>query len=151
MNNWNKNNCDLRNNLKTGHVVRTRSNDLFFVIKDCDTELHDHQEFCLINSKRILYKANFNCDLNAYPTFPSSNPDDIMMVYGGGKICTNAFSFNVEDMPIIWKRTLKEVKLEDIVRGIQDKYGDEIFLTCENESIKKLVEDKILGLRCCND
>ena len=151
MNNWNENNCDLRNNLKTGHVVRTRSNDLFFVIKDCDTEAYDHQEFCLINSNRILYKVNFNYELNAYPIGSSSNPNDIMMVYGNGKIDINAFSFSVKNMPVVWERSLKEVKLEDIVRDIQDRYGNEIFITCENESIKELVEDTILGLRCHND
>lgn len=151
MDNWNENNCDLRNNLKTGHVVRTRSNDLFFVIKDCDTELYDHQEFCLINSKYILYKVNFNSELNAYPLGLSSNLNDIMTVYGNGKIDINAFLFNVKNMPIVWERTLKEVKLEDIVRDIQDRYGNEIFITCESELIKELVEDTISGLRCYND
>lgn len=148
MNNWNKNNCDLRNNLKTGHVVRTRSNDLFFVIKDCDTELYDHQEFCLINSKRVLYKVNFDFELNAYPLGLSSNPNDIMVVYGNGKLHTDAFSLNVKNIPIIWERKSEKVYLEEVIGDIQEKYGDEIILTCRDAKTKELVKNMILRLEC---
>lgn len=146
MNNWNENSHDLRNNLKTGHVVRTRSNDLFFIVKDCDTELYDHQEFCLVNSKRILHKVNFNHELNAYPVGSSSNPDDIVAVYGNGKIRTDAFSLNVKNMPIVWERKLKEVQLEDVIQNIQDEYGDEIILVCKDETAKEKVKNMMLKL-----
>lgn len=151
MNNWNENSYDLRNNLKTGHVVRTRNNDLFFVIKDCDTMLYDHQEFCLINSKRILYKINFDYELNAYPVGSSSNPYDIVAVYGNGKIQADAFSLNIKNMPIIWERKLKEGQLEEVIQNIQDEYGDEIILVCKDEATKEKVKNMILKLRCSND
>lgn len=52
-----------KSELKTGMRVRTRSGDLWLVLKDCDTACYGHQDICFVKKGDFLTGDGYNQDL----------------------------------------------------------------------------------------
>ena len=90
-----------KKDLKSGYFVKFRNEMICFVLKDCETEVYSHQDFCFI-SENHEYIGVADCyadDLSAI-----YNPEYDVMEVRMARVGYDIFKLTYNALPIIWQR-----------------------------------------------
>lgn len=111
-----------KEDLKSGMIVELRNKNKYIVIKDCNTSLYGHQDFCIIASGEFITGNSYREDL----THNTDNNNDIVKIYTENSDCV--INRNTYDMAItncIWKRIEpKEYTMQEIADKLGVKVED---------------------------